>query len=414
MHTELIFTGTELLLGQILNTNARYLAQRLSAMGMDLFYQTTVGDNFARLAEVLKTAMGRADLIIITGGLGPTMDDLTKETVAETIGLPLKLDSQSLAEIERFFDRRGKTMPAANKKQALIPEGAQVIPNERGTAPGVIIEKDGKIIILLPGPPVEMQPMFLHQVEPYLQQKITGKPAVIVSRVLKSWGFGESAAEEKIMDLVTGQDNPTIAFLAPLGEVHIRITAKAGDTEEAYRMIRPLEEEVRRRLGNYIFGIDDDTMESVVSRMLLDRRLNISLAESCTGGLIAKMLTDLPGSSAYFMYGVVSYSNEAKMELLGVSAASLEKYGAVSEEVAREMAGGVRAISGTDLALSVTGIAGPAGGTAEKPVGLVYVGFADGNNVTARKFLFAGDRDTVRRQTANAALNTVRLHLLVK
>lgn len=414
MRTELIFTGTELLLGQILNTNARFLAQRLSAMGLDLFYQTTVGDNAGRLAEVLGTAMSRADLIIITGGLGPTLDDLTKETVAVTLGLPLALDEPSLAAIEGFFVQRGKTMPEANKKQAMIPEGSRVIPNERGTAPGVWIEKHDKIIILLPGPPVEMQPMFLHRVEPYLDEKITGRQAVIVSRVLKIWGMGESAAEERIIDLVNGQDNPTIAFLAPLGEVHIRITAKAVDADEAYRMIRPLEEEIRRRLGDFIFGIDNDTMESVVSRMLLDRGLGISLAESCTGGLIAKLLTDMPGSSAYFMYGVVSYSNEAKMKLLGVSGDTLQKYGAVSAETAREMAAGARSIGGTGLSLAVTGIAGPDGGTPEKPVGLVYIGFAAGETVTARKFLFPGDRDTVRRQTANAALNMIRLHLLEK
>lgn len=414
MRTELIFTGTELLLGQILNTNARFLAQRLSSLGLDLYYQTTVGDNSGRLAEVLRTALERADLIIVTGGLGPTMDDLTKETVAEALGLPLILDSAVLAEIEGFFISRGKTMPAANRKQAMVPEGSRVIPNERGTAPGVLIEKDGKRIILLPGPPVEMQPMFLNQVAPYLRQKITGRAAVIVSRVIKIWGLGESAAEEKIIDLVTGQDNPTIAFLAPLGEVHIRITAKAGNAEAAYRMIRPLEEEIRRRLGDYIFGFDEDTMESVVGRMLLVRGLTISLAESCTGGLIAKLLTDLPGSSGYLMYGVVSYSNEAKVKLLGVSAATLKKYGAVSGETAGEMAAGVRNIGGTDLALSVTGIAGPGGGTAEKPVGLVYIGFAAGDHVDARKFLFPGDRDTVRRQTANAALNMIRLHLLGK
>jgi nicotinamide-nucleotide amidase len=414
MRTELIFTGTELLLGQILNTNARFLAQRLSSLGLDLYYQTTVGDNSGRLAEVLRTALARADLIIVTGGLGPTMDDLTKETVAEALGMPLILDSAVLAEIEGFFISRGKTMPAANRKQAMVPEGSRVLPNARGTAPGVLIEKNGKRIILLPGPPVEMQPMFLNQVEPYLRQEITGRAAVIVSRVIKIWGLGESAAEEKIIDLVTGQDNPTIAFLAPLGEVYIRITAKAGNAEAAYRIIRPLEEEIRRRLGEYIFGFDEDTMASVVGRMLLGHRLTISLAESCTGGLIAKLLTDLPGSSGYLMYGVVAYSNEAKRKLLGVSAATLEKYGAVSGETAGEMAAGVRNIGGTDLALSVTGIAGPDGGTAEKPVGLVYIGFAAGDHITARKFLLPGDRETVRRQTANAALNMIRLHLLGK
>ena len=414
MRTELIFTGTELLLGQILNTNAQYLSQRLSAIGMDLFYLTTVGDNAGRLAEVLQTAMGRADLIIITGGLGPTTDDLTKETVAEVMGMPMVLNEQALAGIEDFFKNRGKIMPAANIKQAMIPEGSLIIANEWGTAPGVLIDCDGKTIILLPGPPVEMQPMFLHWVEPYLRQKNGTGPAVIVSRVLKIWGVGEPAVEEKIIDLVNAQDNPTIAFLAPLGEVHVRLTAKADSTEHAYRLIRPVEEEIRRRLGKSIFGIDEETMESVVSRMLLDRGLSVSLAESCTGGMIAKMLTDAPGSSGYLKYGVVSYSNEAKEMLLGVDAATLAKHGAVSEETAREMAAGVRQIDGTDLALSVTGIAGPGGGSAEKPVGLVYIGFAADDIVAVRKLFFAGDRATVRRQTAYTALNIIRLHLLEK
>ncbi len=412
MRTELIFTGTELLLGQILNTNARFLAQELSALGLDLFYQTTVGDNSARLTEVLQSAMHRADLIIITGGLGPTTDDLTKETVAEALGLSLRLDEPVLEEIQSFFNCRGKTMPPANKKQAMMPAGSRVIPNGQGTAPGVLIERDDKIIILLPGPPVEMQPMFLNQLVPYLRQKVSGSSAVIVSRVLKIWGIGESAVEEKIIDLVCAQDNPTIAFLASLGEVHVRITTKAANAEQADRIIRPLEDEIRRRLGKFIFGTNADTMENIAGKMLLHRGLTISLAESCTGGLIAKMLTDLPGSSAYLMYGVVSYSNEAKVKLLGVNRASLDKHGAVSAEIAGEMVAGVRRVGGTDLALAVTGIAGPGGGTAEKPVGLVYIGLAANDLIDVREFLFAGDRATVRQQTANAALNMVRLHLL--
>ncbi len=412
MKAELISTGTELLLGQILNTNARFLGQRLAQLGIDIFFQTTVGDNETRLVEAFNAALGRADLIIVTGGLGPTTDDLTKETIAGILGLNLFLDNVSLARVEEFFRLRGKQMPEANKKQALIPEGAAVVPNQTGTAPGLIIETAGKIIIVLPGPPIENIPMFTETIEPFLKKKIGKGKSVIVSRMLKILGMGESTIEERIKDLVEAQTNPTIAFLAPRGEVFIRLTAKAKTEAAAGKVIGKVEKEIRKRLGDYIYGADEETMEEVVAGLLKKHGLTLSAAESCTGGLIAKRLTGIPGVSENFMYGIVPYSNEAKTQLLGISPEVIEKYGAVSEETALEMVKGVRQAGGTDLAVAVTGIAGPSGGTPEKPVGLVYISFADHDTTIVQRYIFAGDREVVRWQTANAALNLLRRYLL--
>lgn len=412
MRAELISTGTELLLGQILNTNARYLGQRLALLGIDVYFQTTVGDNETRLAEALKVAIDRADLLIVTGGLGPTEDDLTKETIAKMLGLKLITDEKSLVRIRQFFDLRGRAMPESNKKQALLPEGATLIPNRMGTAPGAILETDGKIIVILPGPPVEMQPMFTETVEPYILKKSGKNKAVIVSKVLKILGLGESTVEERIKDLVDNQTNPTIAFLAPRGEVYIRLTAKAKTKAEATKLTGVIEHVIRKRLGDFVYGTDEDTMETVVAGLLKKHNLSLSTAESCTGGMIAERLTDVPGVSENFMYGVISYSNDSKIQLLGVSPLILEKHGAVSEETAMEMVRGVRQACGTDLAVSVTGIAGPGGGTPEKPVGLVYIGFADHDSTIVQRYLFAGDREVIRWQTANVALNILRRYLI--
>lgn len=414
MRAELISTGTEILLGQILNSNARYLGQRLAGLGIDVYFQTTVGDNAQRLGEAVKIALERADLIIVTGGLGPTMDDLTKEAISEFFGLKLLMDEGSLSHIEAFFRDRGKIMPEINKKQALIPEGGILIPNRIGTAPGVIIEQGAKIVIILPGPPVEMQPMFEESIVPFLENKSGGMRTVIVSRVLRILGLGESTVEERISDLVLEQSNPTIAFLAPKGEVLIRITAKAECEAAAKKLIVQPETEIRGRLGNFIYGVDDDTLEKVVVGLLKEEHQTVCAAESCTGGLIAKRLTDIPGASDNFMYSIVTYDNQAKIDLLGVSPETLQKHGAVSEETALEMVRGVREASGTDIAVSVTGIAGPGGGTPEKPVGLVYIGFADHDTTVAQRCLFAGDRETIRWQTANTALNMLRIYLLQK
>lgn len=412
MRAELISTGTEILLGQILNTNAQYLGQRMAQLGINVYFQTTVGDNEQRLTEALQIALERSEIVVITGGLGPTMDDLTKEALARFLGLKMFIDEASLKHIEEFFCARGRKMPEVNKKQALIPEGATVISNKMGTAPGVIIENAGKIIVVLPGPPVEMQPMFAETVEPYLKKRLGEDKLTIVSRVLRILGMGESTVQEHIEDLVIAQTNPTVAFLAPGGEVLVRLTARAKTEIEARKMIKVLETEIRKRIGDYIYGADDENLEKVVAVLLKKRGLTVSTAESCTGGLIAKRLTDIPGISENYLYGMVTYDNQAKIQLLGVSPNILEKYGAVSEETALEMARGVRQAVGTDLALAVTGIAGPGGGTPEKPLGLVYIGFADRDTTIVQRFLFVGDRETIRWQAANSALNSLRKYLI--
>lgn len=412
MKAELISTGSELLLGQILNTNAQYLAEKLAGLGVDLLFQSTVGDNESIIREAIKIALKRADLIIITGGLGPTTDDLTREAVANAMNLELYAEEKALDSIKEFFRLRGRQMSESNKKQALLPIGAKLIPNYKGTAPGFMIDKNEKIIVAMPGPPMEMKYMYNESVEPFLKERIGSGLGVIVSRMLKVVGIGESAVEEHIIDLVEQHKNPTIAFLALDGEVTVKITAKAGNYTKAKKLIADPEKEIRKRIGRYIYGADEDTLEKVVVDLLIGKGLTVATAESCTGGLIAKRLTDVPGASKIFMNGIVSYSNEAKMKLLGVAKQTLDNFGAVSEETAIEMAKGARQINDTDLAISITGIAGPGGGSPEKPVGLVYIGFADRVNITAYKFLFSGDREAIRRQTANAALNIVRRYLL--
>ncbi|MBU7005255.1 competence/damage-inducible protein A [Phosphitispora fastidiosa] len=411
MRAELISTGTELLLGQIVNTNAQFIGQRLAKLGIDVFFQTTVGDNESRLREVVKTAMGRADLIIVTGGLGPTSDDLTRETIAGMLGAELVMDEESLAHIRDFFEIRGRIMPQINAKQALNIHGAVTIPNRIGTAPGSIVEFEGKSIVILPGPPVEMRPMFVETVEDYLRKMTGTDKAVIVSRVLKILGMGESMVEERISDLVDKQVNPTIAFLAPKGEAYIRLTAKANSDDAAGEIISGVEAEIRNRLGDYIYGTDDDTLEGVVAGLLHKHGLTAATAESCTGGLIASRLTEIPGVSENFVCGFITYSNDAKINMLGVSRDTLEKYGAVSEQTALEMAVGARNAGGTDVAVSVTGIAGPGGGTPEKPVGQVYIALAGQDNAFAVKNLFTGDREVIRWQSANVALNILRRYL---
>jgi len=410
---EIISTGTELLLGQVLNTNAQFLGQRLAKMGINVFFQTTVGDNPGRLTEVFNNALRRADLVILTGGLGPTSDDLTKETVAEALGLRMHVNESAMAHIEEFFRLRGRKMPEANRKQALIPEGAMLIPNKVGTAPGMIIETGNKTVVILPGPPVEMEPMFTATVEPYLGNKAGKEKAIIVSRVIRILGIGESSVEERIKDLVEQQSNPTIAFLAPRGEVLVRITAKAATGKAAEKMIAKVEKEIVKRLGGYIYGTDDESLEKVVAGLLKKHNVTLSVAESCTGGLIAKRLTDIPGVSQNFLYGVVTYSNESKVNMLGVAPEVLEKHGAVSEETALEMVRGIRQAGGSDIAVAVTGIAGPGGGTPEKPVGLVYIAFADYDTAIVQKYLFTGDREVIRWQSANVALNMLREYLLL-
>lgn len=411
MRAEIVSVGTELLLGQIVDTNAVYLSQLLPGVGVSLFFRSTVGDNKNRIAETLRLALSRSDVIITIGGLGPTEDDLTKETVAEVLGQKLVMHEESAEKLRAFFAERGIRMPETNIKQALMPERGRIIPNANGTAPGAVFETDEKAVIVLPGPPGEFIPMVDEFVLPYLREK-AGPSGIIKSRVLKIVGVGESLAEERVKDLLSSL-NPTIAPYAKGGEVHLRITAFAEDEAAALPLIQKAEEEIRKRLGSAVYGADEETLEEVIIRLLTEKRLTVATAESCTGGLISHRLTNVPGSSEALMGGVVTYSNQAKVEILGVSESDLESKGAVSHEVARSMAEGARRVFGTDIAVSVTGIAGPGGGTPAKPVGLVYIGISSQEETTSEEYKFRGRRVDIKERSAQSALLMLR-NLLIR
>lgn len=407
MVAEILSIGTELLLGQITDTNAAYLGRTLAGLGIDLYYKSTVGDNEGRVLETLHRAKERADLIITSGGLGPTEDDLTKESIARVFDEELVMDEAALEHVRSFFARRGVRMPERNAKQALIYRNGRPIDNPNGTAPGALLEKDGKIVISLPGPPNEMVPMVENHVVPFLTERLEGKRQYLVTRVLRFIGIGESAVEERVQDLIHGT-NPTLAPLAHTGEVHLRLGAKAESDEAAEALIRPVEAEIRRRIGRYLYGIDRTTLEEAVVRELIERGLTLACAESCTGGLLGGRITAVSGGSAAFLGGVISYSNDAKVRLLGVERRLLEEHGAVSPQVAEAMARGVRERLGADIGVSITGVAGPEGGTPQKPVGLVYIGLAHAGRVTARENHFVGIREDVRRRSTQLALQMVR------
>ncbi len=410
MIAELVTTGSELLLGQIVNTNAAYMAKELNRIGVDVCFQTTVGDNRARMKEVLTHALTRADLVITSGGLGPTRGDITKEVSAEVMGLSLSLNEGCAERLREHFARVGREMTDNNLRQAMIPEGAHIFVNHAGTAPGVAMEKDGKLLVNLPGPPSEMKDMLHRSLLPYLMEKY-GADFVIASRVLHTFGVGESKLETLIDDLVRTQKNPTLALLVRPTGVIIRITAKAENEAAARRLIAPMEEEIRRRLGDFVYGVDDEALEEIVGHDLKSRGFTVATAESCTGGLVASRLTDVAGSSDYVKGGVVSYTNEVKAGSLGVDRRLLETHGAVSEPVARAMAEGVRRVLRTDLGLSTTGLAGPGGGTEEKPVGTVYIAVAGANGTQAEKHIFTGTRKQVKFRASQAALAMLRRYI---
>ncbi len=420
MIAELVFVGTELLLGEILNTNAQYLSERLALVGIDVYHQVTVGDNAERLATVLRTALSRADVVITSGGLGPTLDDITRDVSAEVTGRPLELDEVLLAELQAFYAGRGRTMAPNNVRQVMVPHGATPLRNDRGTAPGLIIPaQDGKAIVLLPGPPIELRPMFERQVIPYLTGRMGGSPLALISRVLRFVDIGESDLEERLKDLITEQTDPSIAPYAKTMEVHLRLATKAATAEEGIARIAPVEAEIRRRLGDHVYGIDATTLEESVVGLLREKGLQVALAESCTGGLVAKRITDVSGSSAVFGAGFVTYSNEAKQGFLGVPGEVLAAHGAVSEQVVRAMAEGALERSGANVAVAISGIAGPEGGTAEKPVGTVWLALASRDNgdglpagVWAKPFKFWGSRADVRERSSVAALAMIRRYLL--
>lgn len=411
MRAEIISVGTELLLGQIVDTDAAYLSKLLPQFGIDLHYRVTVGDNEARLADALKTALARADIVFTIGGLGPTMDDLTKETVAEVLGDEMVLHEESAELMRSFFAARGIEMPESNLKQAMVPKRGRVLPNPLGTAPGAAFETDDKVVIVLPGPPREFNEMVDSQVLPYLRERVGFGADVIRSRVLRIAGLGESSVAEMVKGLLGGS-NPTVAPLASLGEVHLRITAKAESVGEADAMIDEMDRKLSAILEKSIFGRDDESLERVVVRMLTEAGLTLATAESCTGGQISNRITDISGSSVIFLEGFITYSNQAKKELLGVDEQLLIKYGAVSEQVARAMAEGARKVSGADIAISVTGIAGPTGGTAAKPVGLVYMALSAADGTIAFEHRFSGSRMDIKLRASQAALNMLRMRLV--
>lgn len=400
---EILCVGTELLMGDIVNTNAAFISTRLASMGINQYYQAVVGDNPARLEKFLSAALERCDLIIMTGGLGPTYDDLTKETAARLMNRELSLHEHSLERINDFFSQRNITMPETNIKQAMMPRGSVIFENNNGTAPGLAIEDEerNKIIIMLPGPPVEMVPMFRDAVEPYLKQflKVT-----LVSRNINIIGMGESAVEAVLEPLMIKAENPTVAPYCKEGEVRLRVTARAGSEEEGYAMCDTMIESIRQtEIAPFIYGIDT-TPQAALIDMLRSKGMKIATAESCTGGLIAETLTSVSGASDVFDGGIVSYANAVKTALLGVQSKTLDSFGAVSEETVREMAEGAAGLMKADIAVAVTGIAGPGGGTAEKPVGLVYIAVAAKNGTTARRCRFIGNREHIRHLSCVTAL----------
>lgn len=409
-HTaELIAVGTELLLGNIANTDAQMISEGLSQLGINVYYHTVVGDNPQRVRDAVEIARKRADILITTGGLGPTCDDLTKVAIAQAFGKELVFHEESAQRIRDRFAALGRPITENNYQQAMIPEGATVLPNDWGTAPGVAFEADGTHVILLPGPPRECEMMFRHRAVPYLKALADG---VIVSRTIKTFGIGESAAEAKLRDLMNALHNPTLAPYAKPTGTELRITAHAQTEEEALALIVPIEDQVKERLGDVVIGVDVSSLEEVCLALLKEKGLTVGTAESCTGGLIAKLLTDLPGSSAVFRGGVVSYCDAVKAGALGVPYDLLDQYGAVSAQVAEAMALGAREALGCDIALSATGVAGPDSDDRGNPVGLVYLGiaWAGGCHVA----VYQGgkvERERIRRQSAQTALDLLRRHL---
>lgn len=409
MTAEILAVGTELLLGDILNTNAQYLARELAAMGIGVLHQEVVGDNPGRLRDSIREALSRSDILVTTGGLGPTGDDITRETIAEVLGLELRPNPESLRRIEEFFRTTGRKMTDNNRKQAMLPRGATVFQNDWGTAPGCAVEQNGKIVVMLPGPPREMTPLFTHAVRPYLARFSNG---VIRSASVRVFGIPESTLQAMLGDLMEGA-NPTLSPYAKDGEVLLRTTARARDAETADKMLRPVMDELRKRLGDTLYGENVGSLEQVAVALLQKAGQHVATAESCTGGLLSQRITGIPGSSEVFECGVVSYANRIKHQLLGVREETLAAHGAVSPQTAAEMAEGVRRLAGADYGVGITGIAGPGGGTAEKPVGLVYVGLSAGGTTWVRRLRLGhgsgeGERGFIRYLSASHALDMLR------
>lgn len=395
-------------MGDILNTDAQFLSIELARLGISVIHQSTVGDNRERLLTQLKEAADRSDIIILSGGLGPTPDDLTKEVCCEFFGKKMFLHEPTVEKIKTYFSTKGMKMAQNNLKQAMLPKDCVIFPNDNGTAPGMAIEKDGVHILVLPGPPRELKPMFRNCAVPYLMQF---SDRIIVSHNIRTFGIGESLMAERVNDLFEAE-NPTVAPYAKDGEALLRVTAMARTKEEAENLCKPVINEIKSRLDGFVYGVDYTCIEEAVIEKLKEKHMKVATAESCTGGLIAKRITDVPGASEVFDCGIISYANEIKHRVLGVSEDDLNKYGAVSEPVARQMAQGALKVSGADIAVSVTGIAGPDSDSTNKPVGLVYIGLADRDNVWVRELRTSRkDRSYNRYVSASNALNMIRLYI---
>ncbi len=405
---EILSVGTEILLGDILNTNSRYLSVELAKIGISVLRHTTVGDNAERLAAALRTALERSDIVIATGGLGPTADDITRDVCCEVMGFELVPDENIAKGIRSFFESRGIEMPENNLRQAYVPVGGEVFVNNNGTAPGLGLKKNGKCIVILPGPPYEMAPMYHESVVPYLAEYTDG---IIVSKTVRTMCIGESAMAEKVADLLEGE-NPTVAPYAKKGEALLRITAKAQTEAEAQAMLEPVIAEIRKRLGDVVYGIDSESIEQRVVELLKKHNMTLATAESCTAGYIPKRITDIAGASQVFEYGAITYSNDVKEKVLGVKHETLVAYGAVSEQTAREMAAGIRRVSGADIGISVTGIAGPGSDGTNKPVGLCFIALdAPDEQICEKIETGRNDREYNRYVNASRALNLVRRYI---
>lgn len=410
MTAEVITIGDELLYGQTLDTNAAYLAGKLTSLGVEVKYKSTVGDNVAEIVEAIKLAMQRSDLVIATGGLGPTPDDVSKKAICEYFGKELVHDQDILTKVKGWYDRKGVEMPEVTKNQALFPEGAKPLENDWGTAPGILIEHKGKLFFALPGVPIEMERIFDTAVAPIVRDRITAQK-VIIFRKIRTAGISEARLHEKLSSVLKESGDIGVAYLPSHFGVDLRLTIKGDNPARSQKKLDQFEKKIREKAGKYIYGVGDESLEEAVGDLLRQRKQTVAVAESCTGGLLGKRLTNVSGSSDYFLGGVISYSNELKLKLLQVPNEVLEEGGAVSEKCALAMAEGVRKLTGADYGLSITGIAGPTGGTVDKPVGLVYIGIASKNGSVAKKYVFTKDRDFNRELSAQTALNLLRLEL---
>lgn len=413
LKAEIIAIGTELTNGQCLDTNSPWLSRKLAEIGITVHWHTTVADDLDNNLQAFRIAAERADLVVSTGGLGPTQDDLTREVLARLANVPLELHQPSLEAIERMFAQRGRPMPDANRVQAYCPRGGEMLPNDHGTAPGIWLETPGTVFVALPGPPREMQPMWDREVRPRIRRRF-GETGVVIHRRINTFGWGESMVEERVRDLTRRGHVPEVGITAHDAVVSLRIIGRGPNAEEAWKQIEPVERTIRERLGDIVFGVDDEDLHDVVARMLHERRLTIATAESLTGGLVAQLLSRVPGVSENLRGGVIAYTNEVKRDWLGVPQELLDRYGAVSSQVAEAMAVGCRDRFGTALAVSTTGVAGPGGGTPEKPVGLVYAAVAWHGGVHSSQFLWGTERTQIQGRAARMALNLARLYLTAR